>query len=868
MAKRFAKKILWIGWDAADWKVINPMIELGYLPNLEKMINEGVMGNLATLDPPMSPTLWTAMSCGKRPYKHGIHGFTEVDPSGEGVRPSYITSRKVKAIWNMMMQSGMKCHQIGWWPSHPAEPTNGIYVSNFFHKANKYKKKGRPKEWPMGKGSVHPPEMEEIFADLRIHPNELTAAHIAPFIRNLDTMDMKDKKMQQLINSVRKITADAACLQNAVTYVLENYDDWDMTCVYFDAIDHYGHGFMKYHPPRRPHIPEKIYKHFKDVVVSGYQYHDMILGRLLEMVDDETVVVLVSDHGFHPDHLRPKQLPIKEEPAAPALEHSPYGIIVAKGPGIKKDELIYGASLIDMCPTLLAMLGLPVARDFDGKVLMNLFEEPIEVDVIDSWEDVPGECGQHDKEATIDPEAAKAELQQLIDLGYIEDPGPNKEKAIERTEEYNKYFLARAFVNGGRQEDALPLFEELWEDNRDNARFGIRLVNCYMDVGMLKEAREVVDAIFELKINDSPNLNVLSGTLYLREKKYKRAVKEFEKAYEQIPKSPNINLQLAQGYMRLKKYKMAREAANRELQINYENPEAHRILGEIDLRKKDYEKSAEHFLNALGLRYHNPRAHYGLGKSLFGMEDYKNAAQALEVSLKIFPKFEQARNLLIRLYTHKIKDEEKVAELQKEHEAIIQSSKTLPIVSAYKRGGSSIVMRMLEMGGAKLFTDDAKKADEFNPHGYYEYSKTYDLHHNKNFVKLIGEDQITKLYASQLPFLPRQNQYRIVFVERDLQEILQSRHAIKVAQKKAKAGNFDMMAFAKLGMRTERINKWLDTRQNLEVLRLQYKDILENPVEAAQKIADFYPELDLNVAEMAKGVDLELVKKETEVLAS
>ena len=131
-------------------------------------------------------------------------------------------------------------------------------------------------------------------------------------------------------------------------------------------------------------------------------------------------------------------------------------------------------------------------------------------------------------------------------------------------------------------------------------------------------------------------------------------------------------------------------------------------------------------------------------------------------------------------------------------------------------------------------------------------------------MKLIGEDQILKAYASQLPFLPRHNQYRIVFVERDMQEILQSRHAIRVAQKKAKEGNFDMMAFAKLGMRMERINKWLDTRQNLDVLRLQYKDILENPAAAAQKIADFYPELNLNVAEMAKGVDLELMKKKEE----
>jgi len=94
-----------------------------------------------------------------------------------------------------------------------------------------------------------------------------------------------------------------------------------------------------------------------------------------------------------------------------------------------------------------------------------------------------------------------------------------------------------------------------------------------------------------------------------------------------------------------------------------------------------------------------------------------------------------------------------------------------------------------------------------------------------------------------------------------MQEILQSRHAIRVAQKKAREGNFDMMEFAKLGMRTERINKWLDTRPNLEVLRLQYKDILENPAKVAQKIADFYPELNLNVTEMTKGIDLELTKK-------
>ena len=82
MAKK--KKVLVIGWDAADWKFLNPLIDAGLMPTLKKLIEGGSMGRLATLDPPLSPTLWTSIATGKRPYKHGIHGFTEPDPSGEG----------------------------------------------------------------------------------------------------------------------------------------------------------------------------------------------------------------------------------------------------------------------------------------------------------------------------------------------------------------------------------------------------------------------------------------------------------------------------------------------------------------------------------------------------------------------------------------------------------------------------------------------------------------------------------------------------------------------------------------------------------------------------------------------------------------
>ena len=70
-------RVLLIGWDAADWKVIRPLLEAGQMPNLARLMAEGVHGNLATIYPALSPMLWTSIATGKRAYKHGIHGFTE-----------------------------------------------------------------------------------------------------------------------------------------------------------------------------------------------------------------------------------------------------------------------------------------------------------------------------------------------------------------------------------------------------------------------------------------------------------------------------------------------------------------------------------------------------------------------------------------------------------------------------------------------------------------------------------------------------------------------------------------------------------------------------------------------------------------------
>ncbi len=153
-----ASRVLLIGWDAADWKVISPLMDAGQMPALSRFVEGGVMGNISTLRPALSPILWNSIATGKRPDKHGILGFIEPSPDGNGVRPVSSTSRKTKALWNIVSQTGRKAHAVGWFASHPAEPIDGVCVSNQFTELADL---NRTDDWPLPIGSIHPPELRD-----------------------------------------------------------------------------------------------------------------------------------------------------------------------------------------------------------------------------------------------------------------------------------------------------------------------------------------------------------------------------------------------------------------------------------------------------------------------------------------------------------------------------------------------------------------------------------------------------------------------------------------------------------------------------------------------------------------------------------
>jgi predicted AlkP superfamily phosphohydrolase/phosphomutase len=274
-----SRRVLLVGWDAADWKVINPLMDAGKMPNVQRLVENGAMGHIATLHPPLSPMLWTSIATGKRPFKHGIHGFSEPTPDGRGIQPVTNLSRKSKALWNILNQQDLRSVVIGWWPSHPAEPVDGVMVSDHYHRASRPLDQG----WPLLANAVHPTELAETLADLRMHPDLLTPEMLEPFIPLAREIDQdKDKRLAGCM----KTLAECVSIHSAATWLLDN-QPWDFFAVYYDAIDHFCHGFMRYHAPRQSWIGERDFELYSNVVSMAYQFHDQMLGMLLKKAGED-----------------------------------------------------------------------------------------------------------------------------------------------------------------------------------------------------------------------------------------------------------------------------------------------------------------------------------------------------------------------------------------------------------------------------------------------------------------------------------------------------------------------------------------------------------------------------------------------------
>jgi predicted AlkP superfamily phosphohydrolase/phosphomutase/tetratricopeptide (TPR) repeat protein len=868
-------KVLLIGWDAADWEHINPLLEEGLMPTLDGFINRGVMGNLATLQPILSPMLWNSVATGKFADKHGIHGFIEADPVNGGARPYTSTSRKCKALWNILTQSGLRSNVIGWWASHPAEPINGNVITNAFGGVRFDPEKG----WTFPKGAIYPPDKGLALARFKVFPNELTEAHILPFIPDAAKIDQKKDKR---LGSFAKVLSDNASMHAVATALMET-EPWDFTAVYYDGIDHFSHAFMAYHPPKLEWIKEEDFEMYKDVVKGAYRFHDMMLERLLELAGPETTVILCSDHGFESGSQRPHGTP--REPAGPAAWHRQYGIFVMAGPGIRRDERIYGGSLIDIAPTVLTLFDLPIGEDMDGRPLLEAFDEVPKVKTIRSWEQLEGESGMHTGEQQLDSAQANELMQQFAALGYIEDPGADKEKAAESAEIEAKYNVARTYLWKGRPDQARPLLEEIvrrrpWED-----RFLMQLAPCYFQAGYLAQAERVLFAIADDGEPDTAATKLLWARIKLARGDLGGALRALLEAEAMNPQLPGVYIQIGDTYRRLLQWQNAMSAYEKAVALDEDNARAYLGLSTVYRRLGHNQQTVDHALRAVSLLHRLPMAHFNLGVALVRSGDNERARLAFETALRFQPEMVNAHRYLAAIHRMEGGDAEKAAYHRSEVLRLTQrrgrravtadpkreqlfdlpeipkraarfeillkerpdpkpeeekSGKTFVVVSGLPRSGTSLMMQMLEAGGLPATTDRERAADVDNPRGYYEWEAIKQIAKKPELLDDPAvEGRAIKCISMLLAALPEKHQYKVIFMLRPIAEVLASQQAMRT-RLGTKGANLDPAQLER-GLRAHReeMRKWAQNAPHIEWLEIDYPKMVHDPGPAIAKLVEF-----------------------------
>ncbi len=855
------RKVLLIGWDAADWKVIHPLLDGGQMPNLASIIEQGVMADCTTLEPVLSPMLWTSIGTGKRADAHGILGFTEIDPQTGNVRPVSSTSRRTKALWNILMQNGWRTHTVNWWASHPAEPLRGVSISNALIPS--FAEPGQP--WPLFEGTVSPPEFAETVAGLRVHLSELDDELLRLFVPRAAEVDQERDPRLAL---VARLQAETYSVHAAATWALHT-QPWDFAAIFYPGIDHFSHGFMDYHPPRQEWMPERDFELFSDVVASAYRMHDLMLGTLLHLAGPDTAVVIVSDHGFHSDHLRRRYTP--DTPSGPAGRHRRIGIFAMKGPGIVEDERIYGVSLLDIAPTILAWCGLPAGFDMPGRVLAEAFSAPPLLERIESWDNVPGDCGMHPGGETSSPADACRLLQRFVDLGYIEAPTGDERRNAEITAREQNWNLVRVYTSTRNFDRALPLLEQLHADVPERQEWGLTLADCQGKVGLLDEALATVQEVIAGHADTTSARWVLGITRFARGE-YEEALEDLHAAQEANSREPGLHINIGGTYLRMRRWTEAQRAYERALEIDPHAAVALEGLAMALLRQKDYRAAAEKALDAVGLQHELPLAHFSLGIALLHLGHRDRAIQAFETCLTLPPPVRAAHGWLARIYSRMPGEEGKArehmrlardlihalprAQLRQERireearlrarerarrpapQKPVQTEAPLEftIVSGLPRSGKSAMLDMLAGAGVPVLRDwePIRRLRE----------------HPEVFRKAAGK--ALAVPAALLEWLPGNHHYRLIFMDRPLDEILSSLRldeSLDVDTKEKKA-RFVRHRFAVLDR--------MSHRRTCSILLVDYPELLKEPEGWARQIAAFLGLPEDAASQMAARVRPEL----------
>ncbi len=398
-------KVVLIGFDGATWDEINPLMEQGKMPHFKAFLERGIGAPLQTTRPTLSAILWTSVVTGKSSKGHGVTEIVStITPGLENnvlsypyvlgcnlftqlllkkgyfyVTPLSSSARRTKALWNILTDYSKRVGVVGWWGTFPPEEVDGVVISDH---ASMAKVEMREAKGQLSTGDhlpqslteppVYPPELMKELVPISRQTKQMTLEELNYFLpadsaklAYVNSLSNWDRRHRESVIKIAYLTDKFFRL--ATEHLLDT-QKFDLLCSYFFQTDGIAHWMWPYKAADYfPELPRDQVEKYRSVIDSTYVNMDRMLGSILKHIPEDTHVIIISDHGFG----------VEDYGSFYSVGHTmaPDGILMMRGPYFRKTaEINPKARLEDITPTILALLGIPVGEDMEGRVLTEVFD--------------------------------------------------------------------------------------------------------------------------------------------------------------------------------------------------------------------------------------------------------------------------------------------------------------------------------------------------------------------------------------------------------------------------------------------------------------------------------------------------------------
>ena len=599
-----SKRLLLVEWDAADWKVLHPMIDADEMPALKRLVEGGASGELLSLQPLVPAMLCTSMMTGKRAWQHGI--CHSIEP-GENGNPKAITGshRHSAALWQMLAHEGKQCLLIGWPASHGERVQNTTIVSDRFAEPT-----AGPgiKPWPPAVVDTYWPEQLRAGLDpIRISPEDIGPNVVSQYIPDWKRIDQKrDHRVGQL----RLFLATDYSYQTAALKLLKE-ERWDFAAIRFPALAPISRLFIPHHLAGAVKGGDQGFELYQNVVRAGCRILDQMLQQLIGLAGSDAAVVVLSGHGARTKGIPARGFPHNDNESW----KSPYGIIVAHGAEFASDSLLHGASILDVAPTILTYFGLPIGDDMEGRVLVESFANLPPITRIESWD---SHIGLPVRQFHANPES---------------NSDSPRAAALRRESDWN---FVQSGLEAARYETILPVLEKLFREFPERVEVGHTLFQCQLALNRLAEATDTLEVVLE-SLPDGVASLLPRAELALAKKEMASARSLVGEIQKLNPTHPLALRKLGILLLKLREWTALAEIAKKALSMDDQDAIAWLGLAAAQLRKGDAKEAEEAAIRAIGLKYFLPDAHFILGRARVLQGRWAEAREAMQTLLKIQP---------------------------------------------------------------------------------------------------------------------------------------------------------------------------------------------------------------------------------------